>query len=338
MEKILLVGDIANTFTNSDRIGQFASRQCNNILDAITLSRQENFRIIFVTMSNLGGELDSKLGTLRQVNHGAKIVLLAQMYEEPKARRLIRTPRNLENVADDYFICPVDIELLGDNGNIIETSQHKQQIRLASNDHQEHIRIKELEALATKDDLTGLKNRRYVREFLKQIIKRAKKEELRLTLFIFDIDDFKHYNDAYGHAIGDIVLKQAATMMRRCCRSHDIIGRIGGDEFAVVFWDCPKQGDNNIKAKQLESERRSSDGKHPQEAFFMSERFRKEISSANFSFLGPEGKGELTVSGGLASFPHDSLHIEELFEQADKAMLDAKRSGKNRIYLVGSPG
>jgi PleD family two-component response regulator len=160
---------------------------------------------------------------------------------------------------------------------------------------------------------------------------------LRVTLFLFDIDNFKHYNDTYGHAVGDMVLRQAAVMMRRCCRAHDIIGRIGGDEFAVVFWDLPGSQGRQDKLEKARAERRRADVEHPQEAFFISERFRKEISSAEFSFLGHEGKGVLTISGGLASFSHDGMTPEELLEQADGAMLEAKRSGKNRIYLVGKP-
>ncbi len=67
----------------------------------------------------------------------------------------------------------------------------------------------------------------------------------------------------------------------------------------------------------------------------MAERFRKEISSAELSFLGPKGKGVLTISGGLASYPKDGSTVDELFSQADKALREAKKSGKNRIYLVG---
>ena len=87
--------------------------------------------------------------------------------------------------------------------------------------------------------MTGLKNRRYIREFTRQIIEYARKENGRVTLLVFDIDDFKKYNDTYGHTAGDEILKQAASLMHRCCRPHDVVGRIGGDEFAVVFWDDP---------------------------------------------------------------------------------------------------
>ena len=193
-------------------------------------------------------------------------------------------------------------------------------------------RAKQLEKLATEDDLTGLKNRRYIWEFSRQIIERARSENGRVTLLIFDIDNFKHYNDVYGHCAGDEVLKQAAVLMRRCCRGHDVVGRIGGDEFAVVFWDDPRR-----KPIKEEAERRSAMADHPKEAIFIAKRFRKELGKAELHLLGPEGKGVLTISGGLASFPRDGSTIGKVFEQADKALLDAKRSGKNKIYLVGSP-
>ncbi|GAF78961.1 unnamed protein product [marine sediment metagenome] len=247
---------------------------------------------------------------------------------------MVRSPRSSRKPADDYLICPVDIKLIGNGSKPAEPVQRTRQISFVRGDYKD-ARIRELEKLATEDDLTGLKNRRYVREFLRQIIERAKREDLRVTLFLFDIDNFKHYNDTYGHAVGDMVLRQAAVMMRRCCRAHDVTGRIGGDEFAVIFWDLPGSEGRQDKSEKVRAERRGADIEHPQEAFFMSERFRKEISSAEFSFLGHEGKGVLTISGGLASFSSDGMTAEELLEQADRAMLEAKRSGKNRIYLVG---
>jgi diguanylate cyclase (GGDEF)-like protein len=193
-------------------------------------------------------------------------------------------------------------------------------------------KVSRLEKLATEDDLTGLKNRRYLWEFAKQIIARAKKDNGRVTVLIFDIDDFKHYNDVYGHAAGDEVLKQASLLIRRCCRRHDMVARLGGDEFAVVFWDDPK-----CPQQATGSERRSFTMDHPGEVIFIAKRFRREIEKTDLRFLGPDGRGVLTISGGLASLNRDGSTTEELFEKADQALLEAKRSGKNRIYLVGQP-
>ena len=191
-------------------------------------------------------------------------------------------------------------------------------------------RIAQLERLATEDDLTGLKNRKYIWEFARQVIERAGKIGGRITLLVFDVDNLKHYNDLYGHLAGDSILRQAAVLIRRCCRTHDVVGRIGGDEFAVVFWDDPRR-----EIALDERERRSAGADHPHEAISIAKRFVRVLGMAELNLLGPDGKGVLAISGGLASYPRDGSTIGELFEQADRALLEAKRSGKSRIYLVG---
>ena len=193
-------------------------------------------------------------------------------------------------------------------------------------------RLEHLEQLATTDDLTGLKNRRYIWEFARQILDRARQAQGRVTLLVFDIDNFKHYNDVYGHPAGDEILRQAAILMRRCCRPHDVVGRIGGDEFAVVFWDDPHSASGGVPR-----ERRSATAEHPTEAITVAKRFQQALGNADLRLLGPQGEGVLTISGGLASFPRDGSTVQQLFERADHALLEAKRSGKNRIYLVGQP-
>ena len=334
-DKVLLIGDRSNAFLDSGR--SFGSRlqECTSLAQAVSLIAKEPFVTIYVQMSSIKGISDADLSSLKPAGSRAKIVLLAQMFEEPEARRLLRTARNFSGIADDYLICPVngDLALIEPQAAPAAAADEKI-IPARSTDEQItelRARIRQLELLATEDDLTGLKNRRYVREFLHQIIQRARQEEISVTLFIFDIDDFKNYNDKFGHAVGDNVLKQAAVMMKRCCRDHDVIGRIGGDEFAVVFWE---KLSHETKSRQPER-RQSKSSEPPREAYAICERFRQEISLSRLTSLGVDGQGELTVSGGLASFPRDGDTVEKLLEEADKAMLDAKQGGKNRIYLVG---
>ena len=326
--KTLIVGNLKKAVIGADSENDSRFIHCEDMLEAISLASRDNYKNIYVVMSDFGTHLDGGLETLRQASAQSRITLLAEVYEEPVAMSISRNPRNPKAAADDYMICPVDKSALL-NGQVSQSTQEivdKSSEKLTA-------RMRQLEQLATHDDLTNLKNRRYVREFLRQILDRAKKQHLSVTLLIFDIDDFKKYNDSFGHHVGDNVLKQAALMMRRSCREHDVVARIGGDEFAVVFWDKPK---GKISPDNLQEERRQQSGtEHPGEVYFITERFRNEISSSNLSSLGAEGKGELTISGGLASFPRDGRTVEELFEQADKAMLEAKKSGKNRINLVG---
>jgi len=331
--KILLVGEVGKAFLDAGAITDNCE-VCATMLDAIDAAAKNNFAGIGIVMYGMSAKLSSSLKALRD-NCDAKIILLAQMYEEPIAIRLVGSAYNGTSIADDYLICPVQPDRFYES--ILTPGRIKAEAGPpAAADATIEMKIKHLERLATEDDLTGLKNRRYILEFSRQIIEHAGKENGRVTLLIFDIDDLKHYNDLYGHLAGDEVLKQVAVLMQRCCRGHDVVGRIGGDEFAVVFWDEPQPF--TVPAKG--AERRSARADHPKEAIFIAKRFVRELEKSELSALGglgPEGKGVLTISGGLASFPRDGSTAQELFQQADKALLDAKRSGKNRIYLVGKP-
>jgi len=350
IRKILLVGDISKAFLDTDSITNKNCEVHASMLDAIDVAAKNNFAAIGVVMAGIPAKLSSALKALREVSSDAKIILLAQMYEEPIARQLVSSTSNGTSVADDYLICPVHANRLHECTVSIQGPAQIETTPPSTIDSTLETKIKQLEKLATEDDLTGLKNRRYIWEFSRQIIEHVKKENGRVTLLVFDIDNFKHYNDLYGHSAGDKILKQTAALIRRCCRAHDVVGRIGGDEFAVIFWHDPQRDTTSDEA-----ERRSAMADHPTEAIFISKRFRKEFEKAELGssftkenelstgsqtplhLLGPKGKGVLTISGGLASFPRDGSKIQELFLRADMALLDAKRSGKNRIYLVGAP-
>jgi len=186
-----------------------------------------------------------------------------------------------------------------------------------------------LQRLAITDDLTGLANGRYFRQFLTKIVEKARIKRFLVTLFLFDIDNFKRYNDQYGHGVGDDILKQTANLMRRCVRDHDLVSRISGDEFAVVFWD--KEGPRTPREPRPGSTNRT-----PQEPQDILDRFRNLLSTQDFPGLGPGGKGCLTISGGLAVYPYDAQDVNHLIQAADQQlMFGAKRSGRNSIHLVG---
>jgi diguanylate cyclase (GGDEF)-like protein len=189
-----------------------------------------------------------------------------------------------------------------------------------------------LQKLAITDQLTGVYNRRYFEHFLTRILEKARVLRFPVTLLLFDIDDFKKYNDTYGHGVGDQILKETASLMRRTCREHDLVARIGGDEFAVVFWE--KEGPRQPKdAKPV------MPSKPPQSPLLLFQRFKTLMSTQEFPGLGATGKGVLTISGGLASFPWDGRDVAELIERADQALVKgAKQGGKDRIFLVGEDG
>lgn len=328
-KKILLIGDVERAFPSSIADSRVGLEYHYDVTSGIKAAEQEEYQAIGVVMTGTA-ELNSALEALRQANPAARIILLAQMYEEPEAIQLACSGRDGVVMADDYLICPVCAEEFYSFVLSSDSRGAASAMKSAGYDLATDNKIKILEKLATTDELTGLKNRRYVCEFCRQIIEYARQRDGRVTILMFDLDDFKQYNDAFGHSTGDEILRQVAVLLNRCSRARDVVGRIGGDEFVVIFWDDPK-----IISAQIESERRSLQKEHPREAIFIARRLQAELKKAELPLLGPEGRGVLTISGGLASFPRDGSTVERLFAQADKALLEAKKSGKNRIYIVG---
>lgn len=182
------------------------------------------------------------------------------------------------------------------------------------------LRYREVEDLAIRDDLTGLYNRRYLWEFLDAILDRARVQNFPVTLLLFDIDHFKRYNDQFGHPAGDQVLREVATLMRQNFRTHDVVCRLGGEEFAVVLWDG--RGEQSGSGWQG----------YPTTAFAFAERLREATMKHRFGAVNCDG---VTLSGGLATFPWDGVCRTELLERADEALYRAKRDGRNRVYLYG---
>jgi diguanylate cyclase (GGDEF)-like protein len=177
-----------------------------------------------------------------------------------------------------------------------------------------------LHRLAITDHLTGAYNRRYFYQVTDQVLGDVADRAARVSLLLYDIDDFKRYNDTYGHAAGDEILRDTARLMRQVTRDHDVVARIGGDEFAVLFRDEAP---------------RVPDSAPPDTARVLAERFLKALREHTFRSLGPEAVGSLTISGGLARYPRDGRTCRDLLTSADAALQRCKNSGKCGVYLVG---
>lgn len=172
----------------------------------------------------------------------------------------------------------------------------------------------EVQALAVSDSLTGLANLGAFERALQREVSRADRYKQRLSVIILDLDDFKRYNDTYGHPAGNERLKALATMLNRNVRDPDLAARYGGEEFAVLLPYTAKSG-----------------------ALALAERIRAAAESAAPD---PRPPGAVvsgyTISLGVASFPADAQTPEALLLAADNAELAAKRAGKNRV--VAAPG
>lgn len=180
----------------------------------------------------------------------------------------------------------------------------------------------QLRELATTDHLTGLKNRRFFEETLCSLLDRASADRSSVTLLLFDVDDFKSYNDRFGYEVGDGLLREISVLLSACCREQDVVARFGGDEFAVVFWDS--------------QEPRVPGSEHPTSPTALAERFHHAIAAHQFKCLGPHAPAKVTISGGLASFPWDGRTAAEMVRAAERALREAKSVGKNRIQIASS--
>ena len=160
--------------------------------------------------------------------------------------------------------------------------------------------------MAFLDHLTGLPNFRSLSERFENEIRRATRYRRLLSLIMFDLDGFKEINDRFGHPAGNAVLRHVGGLLRAFVRETDVAGRYGGDEFMVLLPETPKH-----IAEKLASEMRA-------------------LISATPLRLDRHGTLPLTVSVGMASFPRDARTADDLMAEADHAMYDAKRAGRNQ--------
>jgi len=183
---------------------------------------------------------------------------------------------------------------------------------------------RELRRLAFTDELTGAGNRRAFDQVIRDTMADALVNRRTVSLMVLDIDDFKRYNDEFGHHAGDDVLRETVELLRSCIRSGDHVFRIGGDEFVVLFCDAsgPRQGG----------------GGAPESVADIARRFQRAVNDLRLPQLGREGPGTFTVSAGVAVFPWEGLDAEALVRRADMRALESKRNGKNLItFGPGAP-
>jgi diguanylate cyclase (GGDEF)-like protein len=163
----------------------------------------------------------------------------------------------------------------------------------------------ELERLSASDSLTGLSNRRVLTQRLSEELLRSQRQNHTFSVLMLDVDHFKKYNDAHGHPAGDEVLKRVANILRTSTRAGDCTARYGGEEFAVLL--SGKEGDAAVQ---------------------LAERIRQRVEAEEF----PVGK--ITISAGIAEFPHHGHTAEAVISSADEALYEAKREGRNRVVCA----
>lgn len=162
--------------------------------------------------------------------------------------------------------------------------------------------------LAITDELTGLSNYRHLQERIDEEIERAKRFGSAVSLLMIDADDFKAFNDTFGHLSGDHMLSELAGVMRASVREIDFVARYGGEEFSILLPETDAPG-----------------------AFVVAEKVREAIATRARVTTADGGEGRMTVSIGVCSFPALASDKESLLRGADDALYCAKNNGKNRV-------
>ena len=229
--------------------------------------------------------------------------------------------------AVDYLFKPLEPAVLQGKVNIF-LELHRQRVELEAKTRELDARVaemkllqKELEAtneklllLSSLDGLTGLSNRRCFDEILEKEWQRGLRNRTPLSLIIADIDYFKAYNDSYGHIQGDTCLKQVAGCLHKALfRDMDMIGRYGGEEFSAILPDTDAQG-----------------------AEFIAHRMLKAVVGLSIPHHASPTASHVTISLGVATrIPHPDISSSDLIDMADKALYQAKESGRNCCRMGG---
>ena len=194
----------------------------------------------------------------------------------------------------------------------------------------------ELARQAITDGLTGLYNHRFFYERLRDEVVRARRYGLPLSLLMLDLDDFKHYNDTYGHPAGDGVLRRVAQIMRTQLRGGvDIAARYGGEEFAVILPHTDPGGAESVGRRLTEQMRTAEpDLATVGGALTAGERVRLSVEAEEFPGRAPHERVHVTISVGIASMPDHDGDAEHLVRTADRALYLAKSHGKNRVEVA----
>jgi len=173
----------------------------------------------------------------------------------------------------------------------------------------ERRKLARAESRAATDALTGLPNRRWLQHGLAAMIARAQRGDPRLSVVMFDLDNFKGMNDTHGHLTGDAVLLAVSESVRSALRASDFVGRYGGDEFVALLPGADLEG-----------------------AVIVTETLRRAISQVEVANLDQS----ITGSFGVACYPDDGTTEIELLRSADQALYSAKGHGRNRVESAAS--
>jgi diguanylate cyclase (GGDEF)-like protein len=313
--KILIVDDRpSNLFTLKTVLkeveAEFIEALCGN--DALKEILRHDFAlaILDVQMPEMDGyELAQYIRSREKTRH-VPIIFLSAIYSDN-----FHIFKGYDSGAVDFISKPFPPEILiGKVRFFIEIYKQQQQLKatILELEQTKQLVLEQnlrLERLATHDELTGLCNRRKLKEILKREVERSRRYATELSLLMLDLDYFKQVNDTYGHDFGDLVIKDFGTLLLTALRSSDFSFRFGGEEFIILLPQTTLQGAVTVAEKIREL---------CQNTIFANEHFHINM----------------TVSIGISSYQnHHPQHYDDMICCADRALYQAKEQGRNRVVI-----
>lgn len=284
---------------------------CSNPLEALALAKRVKPTVILqdLVMPNMNGLTLVRQYRADPATMAIPVIVLSTEEEAAVKSEAFRIGAN------DYLVkLPDRIELIAriryHSAAYLTQIQRDEAYRALRRSQQELMETNlELQRLTNADGLTGLSNRRYFDQYLDTEWRQAMRTKEPISLLIIDVDHFKQYNDTYGHLAGDEVLKTVATAVRGTFhRPKDLAVRLGGEEFAVVL---PQTQAGDLA--------------------FLADKVVQAIEALGLPHAASPIADKVTISvGGATHIPASDDRPERLIEAADKAMYEAKRSGRNR--------
>src|SRR5688572_21562060 len=298
--KILVVDDQERTARSITEMLQDAGYAdvsfTTNPCEVQELHQQNRYDLILLDLQMPGKSGFNVMKDLREIEADAYLPVLA-LTAEPAFKL-----HALKAGAKDFISKPFDPE------EALTRIHNMLEVRLLHDEARHHA--KDLEAQALFDPLTGLANRRLLGDRLSAALANARRNHGAMAVLFLDLDGLKQINDALGHGVGDALLKAVAERLTDGVREVDTVARLGGDEFVIVLWNISHVEDAaTVAAKLIESVSKPI-----------------PIDGEDVS---------VTTSVGIAIHPAHGADAETLMSRADKALYDAKRSGKNAYRIAG---
>lgn len=210
--------------------------------------------------------------------------------------------RGLEIGAHDYIVRPIEKNEL--------RARLKTQIRRRRFQEKLKSNYEASLSMALTDTLTGLFNRRYLNVHMEKLLKQENELRKPIAVLMFDIDHFKAVNDTHGHTVGDEVLKGFSNRIKGRLRTFDILARTGGEEFVAILVDVPLE-----------------------KACYIAERLRRSIAEDPFPASVDEGELSISTSIGALYLGTDGGEVDDLLDQVDKYLYEAKEGGRNQVVF-----